>query len=306
MNLRLYFTILLFLSLTGLIVPSSWAQELPPPTTEEETTTETETPTTMVTAGEFSKDPELPFTGTLAEDDPENEELQKEQELFGPEPEEEEVLEEEEEEEEFTHVLKFFFTSHIQFVNQENPNYDELSSNEPYMEIEYMTQFEIPLNLKDKRQSTTIEAEYETQNWGSLARNEFFDCRLEIAIPQIPVDVTTRLKTETLKEEGEEEEIINHKLAIKIAFSKEAQENWFSYCTDVSGAILNTQGDTEEYNLETLSMVEPSLKTLLIDGFLPDEESRISLSVEPTLIDDEEIANDVVLFGDGTVIVEPY
>jgi len=310
--------VILFFLLSGVgLSTSAWAQEVPPPIEGESAEAaeeagsegvlpESNEESTSSTA--FELDPTLPFTGTLAEDDPENEELQREQELFGSE-EEAETEDVEGEEEEASHLLQFNFTSHLQFIVQpteESTAAVDQTLGEPYMEIEYTTQFEIPLNLKERRQLNNIDAEYEVQNWGSLARNEFFDCRLEIAIPQIPVEITTRLKKEVQKdEETDDEEVINYQLAIKVDFGDEAVEDWFSLCTDVSGAILNTQGETEDYNLQVLKLVEPSIKALVLEEYDPEEEATIPLTVESTIITDDDIANDIVMYGDGSVTIEP-
>ncbi|MDO8643967.1 MAG: hypothetical protein Q7S00_03240 [bacterium] len=244
-------------------------------------------------AEDFLKNPELPFTGTLAEDDPENDD--GEEELFGKEPGEEEEIPTE-----GTHLIKFDFTGEVRFINQGQPG--EPGTGEPYMEIEYNTQFEQVVNLVEARQTYKNEAEYEINNWGSLARNEFFDCRLDIDMQEMPVEITTRVNKTPPEEEGGEPIFA---LALKIDFSQDSREDWFSLCTDVSGATLNTQGEPEEYNLKVLRAIEPSLKGLVVDTFDRFDISKIDLTVPPAVIDDKEISNDISYSGKGSITVEP-
>jgi len=83
------------------------------------------------------------------------------------------------------------------------------------------------------------------------------------------------------------------------------QEDWFSFCTDITGATLNTQGEREDYNYQALKMVEPSLKSLVIEDFQFQDDTRLDLLVEPSIIKDDEILNDILLSGSGEVTIEP-
>lgn len=280
------------------------AQELPPPDPSEfeEATTDGEAPPPPgiepdVAPDDFLSDPELPFTGTLADDDPENEVLRQEQELFG---EDDEPLEGEPPI--ATHQLKFEFTSRVQFAEQ-SKNETGLSTAGPaYLEIEYKTEFETDINLVTGRRDEEIEAEQEISNWGSLARNEFFDCRLEIAIEKLPVQVTSRVQKKDA-ERGEEPP--KPSLALKVIFNREMKEDWFSYCTDVSGAQLNTQGAPEDFNLRVLNGVEPSLRAIVVEEFDASDTTTVTLASGPTTINDTDIANDIILSGEGKITLEP-
>lgn len=272
----------------------SWAQELSPPD---------------------SPPPPAPipdnFTGTLAEDDPDNKDLDKE--LFGGPQDEEPQLGEDTEDEPGTHMIRFDFTSSVQFIEQKEKEDLLQTYGEPYMEIEYKTTFETPVFLSERTIRTEIEAEYDIDVGGSLARGEFFDCRLDIEMRQVPVTITSKLHSyqgkggegEETPEEGEGEEVGAKALALKLSFEKEPQEVWWALCTDVTGATLNTQGDREKYNFEVMGLIEPKISALLFEGFVPDEGLKLDLTAESTVIQDNEIANDVVLSGNGTISVEP-
>lgn len=236
------------------------------------------------------------FTGTLADDDPEN---VNPPDLFGtdePLPQGEELGSEPI----GTHLLKFDFTGRVRFTDQGEPG--RPTTGEPYMEIEYNTRFEQVVSVTEARQTFKTQAEYDLNNWGSLARNEFFDCRLDISMQEMPVEITTRINRAP-PEEKEGEPLIS--LALKVDFSQDSREDWFSFCTDTSGAMLNTQGEPEEYNLKVLHAIEPSLKGLVVDEFDRFEETKIDLVVPPSIIDDKEIANDISYSGKGSIILEP-
>ncbi len=307
------FIIFLFASLFILLmsVPQIGAQELPPPDSETEenqpnqlatASAEGEAPralpvegatqTPVIDPDEFVKNPELPFTGTLEEAYEEKEE--DEEELFG---EEEDEGEEEikEDEEGKTHEIRFEFASLVQFLHPEDPS--------PSLEIQYTTEFEAPVTIEKKKESQKLTATIETQTWGSIAHNEFFDCRLEIVLPESSVNLTTRLRQEPPSEEGEEAPPPS--LVMKIEFGENMMEDWFSYCTDVGGAILNTQGAPENYNMQVLKMIEPALSALVLEEFDLAEETTIELSVPSTTIDDTEINYTIFLSGEGNLTISP-
>lgn len=314
--MRFLIAILLCSPLFFYSLPRLIAQELPPPqvpvpVTDQQIDSQQQQPDAQqsqteesvkneITAEEFLSDPDLPFTGTLAEDDPENLEImERELELFG---EEDEDFEEEYVEPETgSHLIKFEFISRVQFVNHEITPEGLTITGEPYMEIEYKTHFEMPTTIADKRKRENIEAEYEIQNWGSLAKNEFFDCRLDIAMQEMPVEIITRLQ----KIGGEEDPDATTNLALKIKFSKDSQEDWFSFCTDITGAKLNTQGDTEDYNYQAIRLIEPSLRALVVEDYNIADQTKIDLNVPPKTINDYEISNDIIISGDGEITVEP-
>lgn len=280
---------------------STPAQELPPPDPSEEGAGDEAPPPPAiepeVAPDDFLSDPNLPFTGTLADDDPENELLRKDEALFGGEDEAPEG-----EPPAVTHQLKFEFVSRVQFAEQSKNESGVPTAGPAYLEIEYKTEFETEVNLASGRQDEEIEAEQEISNWGSLARNEFFDCRLEIAMEKLPVQLTSRLQK---KEADEGAEPPKPSLALKVIFNREVKEDWFSYCTDVSGAQLNTQGDPEEFNFRVLNGVEPSLRAIVVEEFDPSDTTTISLASGPTTINDAEIANDIILSGEGKITLEP-
>jgi hypothetical protein len=206
-----------------------------------------------------------------------------------------------------THLLKFEFISKVQFINTEKAADGSALSRDPYMEVQYANRFQVPLNLKRTRNQLQVDAEYEVDNWGSLAKNELFDCRLNIALQELPVEVITKLQKQQPEQQPEnsEEAPVPRQLALQINFSKDGTENWFSFCTDISGSQLNTQGDTEEYNHKTLEMVEPSLRSVIVEDFDPSRGAKISLSVPHKAFSDTDIVNDIIVSGEGFIEIEP-
>ena len=280
------------------------AQELPPPeenepTEAEDSTTDDSRPKEGITAEDFLDDSSLPYTGTLDSEDEDNTVLQTDRELFGSE--EEETVEEKALGE--SHLLKFRFVSHVQFINAGEPS--------PYLELEYTNTFEVPVTMKQSRFTATIPMTFDVQKWGYLAQNELFSCDLDISMQEVPVEITTRLTKPTSKEgesdeeeESTEEEEKPPSAAVKISLGNDIKEDWFSYCTDLTGAALNTQGDTEAYNLMILKAIEPSLSALVIQEFVEDETAEIELMTPPIKVEDNEIINDIFLSGEGNLTIE--
>lgn len=256
-----------------------------------------------VSADEFADNPDLPFTGTLAEDDPENDE----EDLFDDEGSEEEPPAEELSDQ-ATHLLHFEFTGLVQFA--ENKAAAEMSepTGEPYLEIEYRTKFETPVQIKIGRSTINVDTEYDIDIWGNLAEGELFTCKLDISIEKIATMISLKLQKPKVDKEAEEVsplEIVNSPLAIKIEFSKDTRENWFSLCKDIGGAELNTRGEQEEYLIKLLNAIEPSLRGHLLEEFDPLEETQIELAVTTEIVDDVDIANDITLSGSGKLTFEP-
>lgn len=283
------------------------AQELPPPTEENlnEPSTDEANPPPLpdsslaedvknINPDDFIENPDLPFTGTLEEA------YEKEEELFGPSDEDEDEDEEEEPEEiiEGTHNLKIEFTSLIQFLNPLDPS--------PYLENEYTNVLELSIFLLGQKKSSDGIMSVDVQNWGYLAQNEFFDCRLEVNAQEIPVEITSRLKKESAGsavagEESDEED--KYSAVIKVDLKQDVTEDWFSFCTDISGAVLNTQGAPENYNMQVLRLIEPKLNSLVFEDFI--DEAKIDLVVPLTEVDDTEINNIIILSGEGTLTLSP-
>ncbi len=197
-------------------------------------------------------------------------------------------------EENGTHTLKFEFTSVVTFQNPGDPS--------PYIEIHYNNSFETTVRFGKRTQAMGVSADIETQNWGSLAQNEFFECRLNIALQDVSVNVETRMNEEASEDDPENPV---RQGVIKILYSDTMAEDWFSYCTDIGGATLNTLGAPEHYNNEILKMIQPSLSAIVIDNFDPTTEQKVELNVEPTLVEDKEISNTILLSGSGMLTITP-
>ncbi len=209
--------------------------------------------------------------------------------------------------EEGSHLLKFDFTGSAQFVQQTKNDRNEFISGEPYLEISYTLRFETPIDISPSRKTREIEVEMDISHWGTLAKNEFFECRLEIDMADIPLEITTRMQIE--RPDGDAKDVdpedLKNSLALKLNFDKEIREDWFSLCTDLGGANLNTQGEAEEYYAELLKLVEPTLSAILVEEYEPSDTTVIELSAEPKIIDDRDIANDILLTGEGNITITP-
>ncbi len=197
-----------------------------------------------------------------------------------------------------THNVRLEFNSTVSFTNPDEPS--------PYLEIMYSTLVETPVELNQQTRTMDLAATIDVQTHGSLAQNEFFECRLNIAFEQAKVTFTTKLNSEGSKlNDSGEEQAKTFQAVFRTSFDDSMAEDWFSYCTDISGATLNTVGAPENYNLQVLKMVEPDLKALVLDNFDPSVESRIPLIVPSQTVDDVELNNKVTLQGEGLFAIEP-
>jgi len=197
-----------------------------------------------------------------------------------------------------THTVRLEFNSNVSFTNPDEPS--------PYLEIVYSTVMETPIELNRQTHNYEVSATVDVQTTGSLAQNEFFECRLDIAFQETNVKLTAKLNSEgsVLNDTGEEN-ASTYQAVFRTAFSETMAEDWFSYCTDVSGATLNTIGAPENYDLQILKLIEPDLKALVLDNFDLTQESRIPLSVPMQVVDDNELNNKVTLSGEGVFVISP-
>lgn len=294
----------LMVVLLGLSAPLAKAQELPPPI---EDIGSAPAKDKEIKASDVLDDPSLleDYTGTLDANDEENQDLKRQDELFG---DSDDTDAEDEDLPEVSHLLSFEFTSLFQFSKQEQ---NTVGVGPPFLEIEYAVRFETPIMLDKRRRTVELETEYDVEHWGSLEQNEFFDCRLNIEIPQVPVKVTSKLNPPQIddleaEEDGTDKEDLPPSCAFMVKFNKTIKEDWFSFCTDISGATLNTQGEQEEYMVKALKAIEPDLSGLVIDSCELSEEQQIDLTIPQEIIDDLDLAVDIVLSGSGSIKIEPY
>lgn len=193
------------------------------------------------------------------------------------------------------YTLKFEFTANVQFTHYNDPA--------PYMEVQYTNKWETPINLSEKRSNAAGTLSVDVQNWGSLAQNEFFDCRLNINMQELPVSAMAKLNKALIEENdvGEADSA-----AVSISFNGNLDEDWFSYCTDfLSGAVLNTEGAPENYNMQTLKKIDPAIGALIFENFKDDKTNTIPLTVSSEILDDADVKNNITLSGEGSVTLSP-
>lgn len=189
------------------------------------------------------------------------------------------------------YTLTFEFTSHVQFTQYNDPA--------PYMEVQYSNKWETPINLSEKRSSAEGTLTVDVQNWGSLAQNEFFDCRLNINLQELPISAMAKLNKAIVEEDRANEA---DSAAVSIAFNGNLDEDWFSYCTDfLSGAVLNTEGAPENYNMQILKKIDPAIGSLIFENFKNDKTNTIPLIVAVEILNDADIKNNITLSGEGRV-----
>ncbi len=270
----------------GLYTGLSIAQELAPPDSNSDTTTSDNSNSNSVTPDAFVNDSTLPFNGTL------DDAYQKEDQLFGTPT--NETPPETEAVNGPNAVFKFEFTSHLQFMNPGDPS--------PYIEIQYTNKFEVPVLLSPIKQDIETTINIDTQNWGSLAQNEFFDCHLNIPSQQYPASLSLKLNTKAPETEGEE---ATTELILRISFNEPLLEPWFAFCSDTSGHTLNTQGAPEEYNMQIINRIDPPLSSLLVSDFKMDGATKIDLSVPQKIEDDLQLNNTLFLSGEGNITLSP-
>ncbi|HBF13079.1 MAG TPA: hypothetical protein DDW49_06800 [Deltaproteobacteria bacterium] len=291
--------IILTVYLGFLIGPSLHAQEAPPPLDESD---------------EFS---DLSETNALEE--PDSTEVNTDlSELEDPPNPAENILDspssvlEEEEPTAASHEIIFSFTSKVQFFAWTRTKEGIKASEEPYMEVDYTNECHTSLELSEKKQIKKVVCDVTSDRGGSLAANEFFECRLDIDINDMDAEVSTRI-IKTQKKQASRPGDVNTDLteekttlALKIHFTDDAKESWYSLCTDFgSGSQLNTEGEKENYNLEVIKKITPGISSIVVEDFDPTTSTRISLTTEDTIIEDTDIANNISLSGEGFISIEP-
>ena len=268
----------------GLITSGAHAQELLPPDSDVDTSSLDDSNSNTVSPDAFVNDPTLPFNGTL------DEAYQNEDKLFGSD-------NEETAEPPVTApnmILKFEFVSHLQFLNPGDPS--------PYIDIQYTNTMEVPLVLSHVKQNIETTINIDSQNWGALAQNEFFECRLSIPSQQYAASISVKLNTKAPETEGDEE---SSEAILRVNFNEPFLEPWFSFCSDTSGHVLNTQGAPEEYNMQIVKMIEPNLSSLVISDFKTDAVNKIDLATPQKIVDDVQLNNTLFLSGEGSITLSP-
>lgn len=197
------------------------------------------------------------------------------------------------------HNVRIEFNSTVSFLNVDDPS--------PYLEINYSTLIESSIELNQKNNTYEVMAVVDVQTNGSLAQNELFNCRLDISFQETKARITTKINSVRSKLNNElgEERPQTLQAVFRSEISESMTEDWFSFCTDVTGSTLNTVGAPENYNLQVLKMIDPSLKSIVLENFNPYEEYRVPLNVPRQVILDEEINNNISFSGEGIFIVSP-
>jgi len=197
-----------------------------------------------------------------------------------------------------THKIHFELQTRVEFA--EKVVSDLFTGFEPYMAIEYTNEFEVEVDLQTPgRKVTDVESRYEAQPRGELAKNEFFECRLEITMPETPMTLTTTHKINENPETNETHE----SLALKILPQITLKEDWLSRC-EMGGFELNSQGNPEEYNQKALKMIQPALDGMMFEDIDLKEDVDIPLVLEAQTILDEDLMNEITFSGEGKITIE--
>lgn len=274
--------LILFAIIFGLVVaPRALAQA------EEEYDTfvedETYTETDEISASDED------FTGTLSEEDPDNENLQQETELFGT----DEAGVEANDEPFPTHLLSVNFEGHVVISDRETTI--------AYLEIFYNVKIEQEIEVKQSRSRVTSPVEITTSIVGSLAGNDLFSCGLDVGGLSNAEAESMTIYT-VIPETEETLEQTN--LAVQVKFTKKLEEDWFADC--LSGEFnMKTQGDTEEFLYKIWEGIEPDPKIIAIEDYDIYGTSEIDLYSPPLIIDDEDTGDEFEVSGQGELIVEP-
>ena len=264
-----------------------------------------------VSPEDFENNPELPFTGTLDPDDPDNEDYREDLEFFNEEP-----LDEESDDLLYTHEFRFDFEGVLQFfpmdpldlIGFENASNAVLSGS-PDVVIRYKLKLLEEVSLNSKRpHRNDLKIEVIIENQGSLLQNELYDCRIEVEPIDMEASLNLRLKKEKNKdippEELDEE---NQPVSLGIKFKwKKISENWECICRDSNFFEVKSVGDHEYYLDKILKKMTPSLKSYFSENYSKLEPLRIDLVSDEEIFSDTEISYFIVLSGEGQIEIEPF
>jgi hypothetical protein len=231
------------------------------------------------------------FTGTYSEDDPDNEELYKEKQIFGPDEADDEE-EPSEEESDAPYLLKFEMTGRLVVTSK--------LTGESTLEIDYHTVLEKEVDVTKKRTRLKGKAETTVETLGNFVSNNLVTCLPEVSIEPTTLSIMTKLNH--FAETDTESERIE--MALQIKPEEKIAENWFSNCLGVDQSVFNTSGPPE-YHLNTiLGSTDPSLTGIVFADFDPYGEASVDLSVETTEVDDIELEEIYTYYGEGKITVE--
>lgn len=277
---------LLLTTLTG----SVWAQKSDEEASDDDVTS-IEDEVNEMDETDNSVDGEKGFTGTYSDDDPDNEELYKEKQLFGA----DEAGDEEEtnaEEAAAPYLLKFEMTGKLVVTSK--------LTGESTLEIDYHTILEKEVDVTKKRTRAKGKAETTVETLGNFVSNNLVTCLPEVSIEPTTLSIMTKLnhfaETDTEPERME--------MALQIKPDEKIVENWFSNCLGVDQSVFNTSGPPE-YHLNTiLGSTDPGLTGIVFTDFDPYGEASVDLSVETTEVDDIELEEIYTYYGEGKITVE--
>lgn len=191
----------------------------------------------------------------------------------------------------------------LEFNAETQVTFSHILTGEAYISIRYLTHIKQDVDLAERRFEAIGYAEIETEVTGQYASSQFFACTLEVEIDRTLVDIKTRNTTVATTEDEESKT----QLALQIAFDKSYSENWYSNCRGNDESTLNTiaQDSPENYNLQILDLMTPTLKGLAIDDFTLGQAVSFDITMESFDADDFDTGENVFYEGSGTITLTP-
>ena len=191
----------------------------------------------------------------------------------------------------------------LELNSETQVTFSHILTGEAYISIKYITNIKQDVDLSAKRSETIGYADVTAEVTGQYASSQFFSCTLEVEVDRTLIDIKTR-KTLFPATDDEEDRT---QLAIQITFDKSYSENWYSYCRGNDESSLNTiaQDSPENYNLQILDLMEPTLKGLAIDDFTLGQSVSFDINMDSFDSDDFDTGESVFYEGSGTITLTP-
>jgi hypothetical protein len=258
---------------------------------------------------DFQDNPDLPFTGTLHPDDPDNEGWKQRESFFSDEnPHAQSTDQAYDTEASFTGILRFYDLKRLrdEMISQQKMTATDKDV-DPQILLDVLPDIEITYNLSwthkgvwTKRRIQSLEDWKVTTNVeGSFLNHPEINCQIEVEDFEIPVDVDLRFKHKSMPNSEE----ASTQLGLKFQVPKKP-ETWHSLCRDQKSWELHTLGDMS-YFIDILKRIQPGLSGYMLDDADPQETNTVEWESPAKVTTDLDLGYWVWTHGTGKITVDP-
>lgn len=181
--------------------------------------------------------------------------------------------------------------------------FSQILTGESYMSVKYTTTIKENIDLTQKNALVRGQATIETEVTGLYAKSQFYTCSLDVEVEPSDIEIKSKTKS-TLDPETDETKT---QVTLQIHFDKSYHENWYSQCQGTDNSSLNTiaKDAPENYNLQILDLLEPTLKGLIIEEFNMNESVSFDLEMDSFESEDYDTGESLFYEGSASITLTP-